>query len=136
MIDTILGINPLTSASVEAHERVDKQKRYTQIIEILKDYPNGLTAKEIAVEMYRRKEIPTTERNFSSPRLNELMKIGVVDCIGKKKCKYTDRTVCIFTLRKVCSICGNLIGDFDDNGIYGGEYCKECYEEAQESRLA
>jgi hypothetical protein len=36
---------------------------------------------------------------------------------------------------KLCVICGEPIGDFDDNGIYEGEYCEECFEEAEESRL-
>lgn len=34
-----------------------------------------------------------------------------------------------------CTLCGNSINDFDDNGIYEGEYCEECFMEAQESRL-
>lgn len=36
---------------------------------------------------------------------------------------------------KKCILCDNDIGDFDDNGIYEGEYCEECFNEAQESRL-
>lgn len=36
---------------------------------------------------------------------------------------------------KKCSLCGQPIGDFNDNGIYEGEYCEECFNEAQESRL-
>lgn len=34
---------------------------------------------------------------------------------------------------KVCTLCGEPVGDFIDN-IYDG-YCEECYMEAQESRL-
>ena len=34
---------------------------------------------------------------------------------------------------KVCTLWGELVGDFIDN-IYDG-YCEECYMEAQESRL-
>ena len=36
---------------------------------------------------------------------------------------------------KKCVLCGEEIGDFDDNGIYGGEYCEECFLEAEEDRL-
>lgn len=36
---------------------------------------------------------------------------------------------------KKCVLCGEEIGDFDDNGIYEGEYCEECFNEAQESRM-
>ena len=43
--------------------------RYDQIIYILRNNPEGLTAKEIAVKLYELKLIPSTERNFVSPRL-------------------------------------------------------------------
>ena len=36
---------------------------------------------------------------------------------------------------KKCEICGEPIGDFDDNGIYEGKYCEYCFSEAQEGRL-
>ena len=36
---------------------------------------------------------------------------------------------------KKCAICGEPIGDFDDNNTYCGEYCEECFYEAEESRL-
>lgn len=36
---------------------------------------------------------------------------------------------------KKCELCGNEIGNFDDNGIYEGAYCEECFNEAQEGRL-
>ena len=35
----------------------------------------------------------------------------------------------------VCTLCGEEIGDFDDGGIYEGEYCETCFQDAQESRL-
>ena len=34
-----------------------------------------------------------------------------------------------------CELCGQPIGDFNDNGIYEGKYCEDCFYEAQESRL-
>lgn len=83
----------------EAHETVNKQKRYRQIIEILTG-SEGMTAKEIAVMMMRKGYIPTSERNFVSPRATELLKNGVLDIIGKKKCKYTGKTVSVYILRK------------------------------------
>lgn len=81
-----------------ANESVDKFRRYQQIIEILKENENGLTAKEVAVEMCQRGYTPTDERNFSSPRLTELLRNGVVDVIGKKKCSYTNKSVSVFKL--------------------------------------
>ena len=132
--ERLVGTNPLMETRREAHESVNKQRRYNQIKDILRDYPNGLTAKEISIEMKNRGFSTTDERNLSAPRLNELLKIGVVDCIGKKKCEYTNKTVGVFVLRQICELCGTEIGDFDDNGIYEGAYCEDCFREAEESR--
>ena len=43
------GENPTIETRHESHEKVDKKKRYRQIIEILDG--KEMTAKEIAVEM-------------------------------------------------------------------------------------
>lgn len=84
----------------ESEETTDKQKRYKQILEIMnenKDTP--LSAKEIAIKMYEKHLIPTTERNFTAPRLNELSKMGKVEPYGKKKCIYTRKNVTTYKLR-------------------------------------
>lgn len=78
----------------EAYDHVDKQRRYVEIMECLGN--KQMTAKEIAVEMNFRGYIPTTERNFTAPRLTELEKKGKVIVIGKKKCDYTGKTVAIY----------------------------------------
>lgn len=83
----------------EANETVDKSKRRREILDILKQFPNGLTAKETAVLMYSEGKIPTSERNFSAPRLTELCEKGEVETFGKKKCEYTNKTVAIYRLR-------------------------------------
>lgn len=70
--------------------------RYDQIIYILKNNPEGMTAKEIAVELHKLKLIPSTERNFVSPRLTELVKQGKVKTIGKRVCQYSNRKVAVF----------------------------------------
>ena len=57
-----------------------------------------MTAKEIAVEMFNRGYIPTSERNFAAPRLTELSRNGVVEPVGKQRCKYTGKTVCVYAL--------------------------------------
>ena len=84
----------------EANEKVDRQKRYNQILEILGEHDEGLTAKETAVYMMRRKYIPTSERNFTAPRLTELMDMGIVEPIGKKICKYTHKRVAVYVIRR------------------------------------
>lgn len=84
----------------EAYETVDKKKRYKEIIEILTDNKEPMSAKEISVEMYKRGYTPTSERNFASPRITELLKNGKLDVIGKKKCKFTGKTVSVYELRE------------------------------------
>lgn len=81
----------------EAHEQVDKSKRYKEILECLGK--EKLTAKEIAVEMFKKGYIPTTERNFTAPRLTELSQKGIVEPVGKKKCQYTGKTVAVYEVR-------------------------------------
>lgn len=84
----------------ESYEVVDKQKRYRQIKEILSDSEVPMSDKEIAVEMFERGYIPTTERNFSSPRITELLQTGELDVVGKKKCQYSNKKVRVLALRK------------------------------------
>lgn len=72
----------------------DKTKiRYIQILNRL-DKPK--TAKELAVELYDLGFIPSTERNYTAPRLTELEKMGYVKAVDKKKCKYTGKTVAVY----------------------------------------
>lgn len=81
----------------DAYESVDKQKRYAQILEVLGD--RKMTAKEIAVEMHAKGYIPTSERNFVSPRLTEMSIDGRVEPVDKKRCQYTHKTVTIYKRR-------------------------------------
>lgn len=94
-----LGQNPMLETQKLANESVDKQKRYMQIKEILKD--KKMTAKEIAVEMANKGYVPFSERNFTSPRLTEMCQKGEVEPAGKKKCEYTGKLVTVFKLREV-----------------------------------
>lgn len=81
----------------ESYEQVDKQRRYREILECLEG--KQLTAKETAVEMYKKGYIPSTERNFTAPRLTELCQKGIVEPVGKTKCKYTGKTVAVYEVR-------------------------------------
>lgn len=83
-----------------SNEKVDKKNRCSQILEILEE-KGSLTAKEIAVEMCKRGWIPTSERNFTSPRLTEMLYAGKVETDGKKTCQYTGVKVAIFKRREM-----------------------------------
>ena len=86
-----------STTRAEANESVDRQKRYSQIKECLSEKPRQ-TAKEIAVMMYIKGYIPNTERNFTAPRLTELSQMGVVEAVGKTKCKFTGKMVSVYEL--------------------------------------
>ena len=75
------------------HIQEKTKKRYEQILDRL-DKPK--TAKEIEVELFEIGVIPSTERNYTAPRLTELEKMGYVKAIDKKKCEYTGKTVAIY----------------------------------------
>lgn len=85
----------------ESDEIVDRQKRYKQILGIMyEDKAKTYTAKEMADVMCNRHLIPTNERNFTQPRLNELAKMGRVDTVGKRVCQWTGRNVTVYRLRE------------------------------------
>lgn len=91
------GETPTLETRSEAETTVDKQRRYKEILECLRE--KDMTAKECAVAMMNKGYIPTSERNFTAPRLTEMSKIGMVEPIGKKKCSYTGRMVAVYTVR-------------------------------------
>ena len=97
MIERLPGENTTLETKVQTEQEVDKQKRYSQILEVLGD--KEMTAKEIAQEMYMREWIPTNERNFTSPRLTELSLEGIVEPVGKKKCMWTNKMVSVYKRR-------------------------------------
>jgi len=94
------GTNPMAECRHDSHEKVDKKKRYRQITSILASYKvTGLTAKEIAARMCEKGYIPTSERNYVSPRLTELCEQGVVEPIGKRICMWSGKKVTVYRLR-------------------------------------
>ena len=105
MEERMLGEYTTYETRGESHEKVDKQRRYSQIIECLmeadKDSEKGLTAKECAVMMMRKGYIPSSERNYTAPRLTEMSHNGIVEPIGKKVCRWTGKKVAVYDLRRV-----------------------------------
>ncbi len=80
----------------ESNKNIDRKKRYSQIMSILKG--RTMTAKEVAVEMNLRGFVPTSERNFAAPRLTELVDRGIVEVVGKRKCQYSNKMVAMYKL--------------------------------------
>lgn len=83
-----------------ANYDVPKQVRYNQIIEILKNSKEPMTAKEIAIIMFNKGLIPSDERNFTSPRLTELGHKGIVEPVDKKYCSWSGKLVSRWQIRE------------------------------------
>ena len=81
----------------DSNESVNRRVRYKQILEVLAG--GELTAKEIAYWMCEFHMIPTAERNYAAPRLTELSKAGIVEPCGKRKCRWTGKTVTVYRKR-------------------------------------
>ena len=81
----------------EANENIDKERRCRDILAVLDQEP--MTAKEIAVELFRRGLTASADRNNAAPRLTEMTRDGRVQPIGRKKCIYTGKTVTIYARR-------------------------------------
>ena len=71
--------------------------RYRAILEELKESGEA-TARELALALWQKGQIPTPERNFVHPRLTELMTAGIVEATEKKKCQITGKMVAIYTV--------------------------------------
>ena len=91
------GEDPRLETRAEANETVDRQKRYRQIVECLEDRGPS-TAKEIAVWMCLTGQATTSDRNLAAPRLTEMCRSGMVEPLGKTKCKWTGKTVTVYGL--------------------------------------
>ena len=76
----------------------NKRKRYEQILDILQG--KEMTAKEVAVEMFNRNFTDSTDRNYSQPRLYELVNMDYVEIVGKRVCEYTNKKVSVYRLKK------------------------------------
>lgn len=99
MINRRPGEYPPFETRAEANETVNRQERYRQIVECLREKPNQ-TAKELASSMLAKRFIPYCDRNFTAPRLTELTQKGVVEPVGKRVCKWTGKMVTVYNLRE------------------------------------
>ena len=82
----------------ESNESVPRQLRCSQILEVLGD--REMTAREIALDMWTRGMIPTSERNFTAPRLTEMSNDGRVEPCGYKMDEWTHKNVTLYRRRE------------------------------------
>ena len=81
----------------ESYEKIDKNAREQQILEILSD---GIerTAREIAFEMCERGFTNTVERNNASPRLTDLLEKRQVTIVGRAMDYTTGKKVSVYRI--------------------------------------
>ena len=75
-------------------------KRHELIMQLLDRSP--MTAEEIAESLFMQGVTQFYDRNFVSPRLTELKSMGLVETIGKKKCRRFGRNISVWAI-KGCS---------------------------------
>jgi hypothetical protein len=93
------GTNPMAENRRDSKERVNVQLRRLQVLSALKELKQA-SAREIAVAMFDKGWVNTSERNNAAPRLNELVKTGQVEPVGKKFDNITGRNVTVFKIRE------------------------------------
>lgn len=82
----------MKTTQIESLKQLDKMKRYAMIIELLSQYEDGFTSREIK-EMLGFEDV-----NAVRPRLTELEKKGLVKVSGERYDPMTERTVSIYVL--------------------------------------
>lgn len=120
----------------ESYLKVDKKKRYTEFISLLKCFPNGLTTREIM-------EIEHLERNQVAPRLTELVAMGKINVIGKRLDKVTHKNIAVYKVieqdtvtniqenkidmgyKMKCENCNYAMVNRNDNNKLIGYFCKK-----------
>lgn len=80
----------------DSHEKVNKEKRYMQIKEILGS--REMTAREVAAELFKRGYTTSTDRNNAAPRLTELVDKCELEIAGKKFDEQTGRNVATYKI--------------------------------------
>lgn len=74
-------------------------KRQQIIIEYLDYHSLVMTASELARALFTEGKVPSYDRNAVHPRLNELVKMNVVEVVGKVPDAITGRKVAQYKLR-------------------------------------
>lgn len=74
--------------------------RQLEVYTVLRSYGAvGATAGELATLMAGFGYFPKPERNFVHPRLNELVELGRVEIVGKRRCNVSGRTCAVYRVK-------------------------------------
>lgn len=73
--------------------------RQSQVFTELLCFPQGVTASELATHMHDIGFFRSPERNNTHPRLNEMESMNIVEVIGKRQCRVTNKTVAVYKVK-------------------------------------
>ncbi len=80
---------------------VDRKGLYQKIIEVFENNDKYLSAKDIAVELFKKKLLPSDSRQEVAPRLTEMSQKGWIEPYGsKQRDNYSGVLVTVYKLRK------------------------------------
>lgn len=99
MIGREYGENTTLECRHDSYEVTDKQKRRKDILWLMRNYNDPITAMEIAY-LLSQYGLSRFERNAAAPRLTEMCKDGTVEPVGKKRDKWTGRMVTCYQIRE------------------------------------
>ena len=94
------GESPTLECRHDSHEATNKQKRRADILFVLENSSQPLTAMEIAEDLFLLGKVDRIDRNYVSPRMTEMSLDGTVEPVGKKTCKFTGRKVTCYQIRE------------------------------------
>ena len=78
--------------------KAKRSDRRNLILEVLGS--RQMTASELTEELLAKGYIQYYDRNFVAPRLTELKEAGIVETIGKRLCKRTNKNVAIWARKE------------------------------------
>lgn len=87
-------MNETQTTRRESLEKINRKKKQEQVLKCLGD--KEMTAREVALEMYRRGYATTKERNEAAPRLTELFQLRKICIVAKKKDTLTNSSVVVY----------------------------------------
>lgn len=99
MIDRGYGEATTLECRNDSHEITDKQKRRKDILWLMRNHNDPMTAMEIAY-LLSQYGLSRFERNAAAPRLTEMCQDGTVEPVGKKRDKWTGRMVTCYQIRE------------------------------------
>lgn len=97
MVNRNPGENPMLENQIESNTSIDRRKRYSQILEVMKD--QEMTFREIARAMFDKGYTIGTETTYSQPRVTEMVRKGMIEPVGTKVSDVSGKKVTVFRVR-------------------------------------